>query len=125
MSIYKRDDVFPEWEPVPWDLKGEAADEQEREFHQRATKAIAWTKFDPINFPATGIFGMTREWFLSNDIEFYASFDHEDLVLTQNTFHGFPDPPEWGLASRPSGDRKGQWTRWGYFANFPAAWTFS
>ncbi len=30
MSIYSRDEVCPEWEPVPWDLKSGAADEQER-----------------------------------------------------------------------------------------------
>jgi hypothetical protein len=26
-----------------------------------------------------------------------------DIILIQNTWHGFPDPPEWGLASRPAG----------------------
>jgi hypothetical protein len=34
MSIYKRDDVFPEWEPIPWNAEGPQVDEQERGFHQ-------------------------------------------------------------------------------------------
>jgi hypothetical protein len=105
-------------------LKGEAADEQEREFHRRATKEITWTKFNRSNFPDTGIFGMTLKWFSSNDIAFYASVDGEDLVLIQNIYFGFPDSPEWGLASKPSGEAKAPWTRWGHFPDLPKAWSF-
>jgi hypothetical protein len=46
MSIYKRHDVFPEWEPIPWDVKGPQVDEQERGFHQRALKRLIWTKIN-------------------------------------------------------------------------------
>lgn len=32
MSIYERHDVFPEWEPIPWNASGSAVDEQENGF---------------------------------------------------------------------------------------------
>jgi len=49
------------------------------------------------NFPDGGIFGQPRDWFVSNDIVCVAISDTEELILIQNTWHGFPDPPEWGL----------------------------
>ena len=60
MSIYKRDGVFPEWEPIPWNAKGPQVDEQERGFHQRALKPLAWTKVDWKDFPEKGIFDFYR-----------------------------------------------------------------
>ncbi len=122
MSIFKRDDVFPEWEPVPWDAKGPQVDEQERGFHQRALKLLVWTKIDWMNFPENGIFGRDRHWFVSHDIEYVTTFDGEDLILIRNIWFGFPDPPEWGLASRPAGDADASWQMWGHFPALPAAW---
>lgn len=40
MSIYRRDDRLPEWEPNPWDMQGAAVDHQELSFHERAIKPI-------------------------------------------------------------------------------------
>ncbi len=122
MSIYKRDDVFPEWEPHPWDLSGRAADAQELGFHKRANKAITWQKFPFTAFPAEGIFGRGLDWFRSLDVEFYASCDGEDFILIQNDWCGFPDPPEWGLASRASGGHDAKWEMWGYVPTLPEPW---
>ncbi|WP_258128311.1 hypothetical protein [Achromobacter anxifer] len=122
MSLYRRDDVFPEWEPVPWDMTGAAADAQELGFHERAMKPVLWTRAPWQDFPESGIFGRDRDWFVSNDIAYYATIDGEDLILIQNTWHGFPDPPEWGLASRPEGQAAASWSHWGHFPNLPVAW---
>lgn len=122
LSIYRRHDVFPEWEPIPWDAKGPQVDEQERGFHQRALKPLIWTKVDWKDFPEKGIFGRDRDWFSSHDVEFVTTFDDEDLILIRNTWSGFPDPPEWGLASRPAGNVEATWEMWGHFPALPGAW---
>ncbi|MBN3726007.1 hypothetical protein [Burkholderia sp. Ac-20379] len=122
MNLYRRDDVFPAWEPIPWNMTGAAVDAQELGFHVRARKPIHWTCTPWHDFPQSGIFGRDREWFSSNDIAFYATFEGEELILIQNTWHGFPDPPEWGLASRPAGQAEASWSQWGHFPDLPTAW---
>lgn len=103
-------------------MKGVAVDAQERGFYERAMKAIPWTCAPWNDFPQSGIFGRDRDWFVSNDIAFYATFEGEDLILFHNTWHGFPDPPEWGLASRPAGQVNAQWSHWGHFPGLPTLW---
>ncbi|BBF71065.1 hypothetical protein [Sphingomonas bisphenolicum] len=121
MSIYRRHEVLPEWEPIPYTLTGAEADEQELGFHERALKAIDWTRLPWKRFPSEGIFGKDKEWFEFVDAEFYAVVDGEDLILIQNIWHGFPDPPEWGLATKPMGQDVA-WSRWGHFPDLPASW---
>ena len=122
MSIYKRDDVLPEWEPIPWDAHGPHVDEQERGFHARAQKPLVWKRVDWNNFPANGVFGRNRDWFASRDIAYITTFENEDLILIRNTWFGFPDPPEWALGSRPEGNAQARWTMWGHFLDLPPAW---
>ncbi|QDT72020.1 hypothetical protein I41_11850 [Lacipirellula limnantheis] len=122
ISINKRDGALPEWEPIPWNAVGPQVDEQEKGFHQRALKPLVWTKVDWNEFPEDGIFGRDRDWFVDNDISYATTFDDEDLILIQNTYFGFPDPPEWGLASRPTGNAEARWEWWGLFPDLPAAW---
>lgn len=122
MSIYERDGASPEWEAIPWNAKGPQVDEQERGFHQRASKPLVWTKVVWSNFPVNGIFGRDRDWFVSHDIAYVTTFDDEDLLLIDSTWFGFPDPPRWGLASRPAGKADGVWEMWGHFSTLPSAW---
>jgi hypothetical protein len=122
MTIYKRDPVTPEWEPAPWDMPEGAAAEQESGFHKRATASIVWKKVPLTDFPPEGVFGHTRDWFISNDIAFIAMHGGEHLILTRGFWHGFPDPPELGLASRPTGQHNVKWAMWGYFPRLPACW---
>jgi len=122
MSIYKRDDVFPEWEPIPWNAKGPEVDEQERGFHELALKHLVWVKVNWKDFPENGIFGRDRDWFINHDIEYVATYDDKYLILIRNAWFGFPDPPEWGLASRSVDKAESSWTLWGHFPVIPAAW---
>lgn len=121
MSIYRRDDILPEWEPDPWTMADEAADAQERGFHERALKPIQWRLVPWQAFPPEGIFGHDRRWFASLDVECVATFDGEDLLLIRNVWCGWPDPPEWGLQSRPSGGDL-EWQRWGHVPHPPSTW---
>ena len=122
MTRYKQDPVFPEWEPIPWHEVGSQREEQERGFQKRALKPVAWKKVNWTAFPEAGIFGQTKDWFSRHEIAYVATFDAEDLVLIQNAFFGFPDPPEWGLASRPARNAAATWEMWGHFPELPAAW---
>jgi hypothetical protein len=123
MAIYRRDAVLPNWEPIPWTLSGAKANAQEREFHQRACNIIHWRPVPIHDFPVDGLLGHDRRWFAANDIAFVATADGEDLVLTDNTWFGFPDPPRWGLASRPAGRHDLPWRSWGHFPDLPRAWS--
>lgn len=119
-----RNAFFPDWEPIPWDAEGPEVAEQERGFRERARRPLAWRKVDWNNFPKAGVFGRNRDWFIDNDINYVTTADGEDLILIRNTWSGFPDPPEWGLASRPAGDEQAKWQPWGPFPDLPAAWQF-
>lgn len=112
-----------DWKLVPWTIAGEDADAQEREFHQRARKAILWRPAPLRDFPSGGLLGQDRDWFVANDVAFVATVDGEDLVLIDNTWFGFPDPPRLGLASRPASDHHMPWRSWGHFPDLPGAWS--
>ena len=124
MSIYRRGGVTPKWEPVPWTLKGRCADALEAGFHARALKPIDWRRPDWANFPSDGLFGQSRDWLRERDVAYVASLDAEDFLLIQNSWSGWPDPPEWGLVTRPS-DGSGPWVHWGHFPELPRAWNLS
>ncbi|MBZ0171245.1 MAG: hypothetical protein K8E66_02595 [Phycisphaerales bacterium] len=121
MGIYKREEVCPEWEPIPWDAKGPQIDEQEKGFHQRSLKPIVWAKLDWDAFPDEGIFGRDRKWFMEREIAYVTTFEGEDLILIEHDYSGFPDPPRWALASRPAGSQA-EWQVWGHFPKLPDAW---
>lgn len=84
MSIYRRHDVLPEWEPIPWNAEGTQFDEQESGFYQRALKPLVWTKVNWKDFPKNGIFGRDRDWFVRRNIAYVTTFDNEDLILIRN-----------------------------------------
>ena len=112
-----------DWETVPWDTSDKIADEQLRGFQERSVKPIHWNAVRDLASHEDTLFGLARQWFVSRDVEFYAEHDGEQLLLIQLTWHGFPDPPEWGLVSR-LGAESGPWSQWGYFAHLPASWSF-
>jgi hypothetical protein len=58
----------------------------------------------------------------SLDVEYFATHDFEDWLLMRLVYHGFPDPPEWRLATRAAGEFGKPWNSWGYFAHLPEAW---
>jgi len=107
------------WEADPWDASDEVADLQLAGFQDRAVKTIIWT-----SIPDTGqsLFGIEAGKLRSSDVEFYAAYDGEDMLLMRLIWHGFPDPPEWRLATRPSNRRDLPWASWGYFADLPERW---
>jgi len=122
VSIYRRDEVDPEWEPVPWGASKAVAAAQERGFHARAGKTLAWTAIPFAAFPSDGFLGHSRDWFTKIDAAFHAVADGEDWLLIDNTWFGWPDPPQWGLVTRPVGRQDLSWHHWGHFPALPEAW---
>ncbi|MDG2512627.1 hypothetical protein P7B04_07950 [Sphingobium yanoikuyae] len=107
------------WEAAPWDASDEIADSQLKGFQQRSEWPIFWTS---VRESSAELFGLDRQWFISRDVEYYAEHAGEQLLLMQLAWHGFPDPPEWRLASRSAGKIDVPWSEWGYFAKLPQAW---
>lgn len=110
------------WESHPWDLDDAAADIQRQGFHVRGMVAVGWQSIPFGDLPAEGLFGLTADQLRSAEAVCHATVQDEHWVLTQRLWHGFPDPPEWGLWTRPR-DAAGQpWTSWGQFAALPPTW---
>ncbi|OJW58050.1 MAG: hypothetical protein BGO57_12435 [Sphingomonadales bacterium 63-6] len=112
--------VSNDWEADPWDASDEVADAQLSGFKLRANKPLEWI---PIRTSGQSIFGIDVSKLTSADVKFYTTHDGEEMLLMQLTWHGWPDPPEWRLASRPHGSKKSSWSSWGYFSELPRAWT--
>lgn len=108
------------WEADPWDASDAVANAQLAGFQDRAEKQIGWNAIRRTNSP---VFGIEREKLIGADVEFYATHGGEEMRLMRLTYHGFPDPPEWRLASRPCDQPDQPWSSWGYFADLPVTWT--
>ena len=108
-----------DWEADPWNASDELANAQLTGFQLRATKPLVWV---PIRTSGPSIFGVDVQELISEDVEFHATHDGEDMLLMQLVWHGFPDPPEWRLATRPRESADPTWASWGYFAHLPPAW---
>lgn len=108
-----------DWEADPWDTSNEVANAQLAGFRDRAGKAIIWF---PIRDAGPSLFGEDIEERRNADVKFYATHDSEDMILMQLDWQGYPDPPEWRLATRPTGRNDVRWTSWGYFADLPERW---
>ena len=109
-----------DWEADPWDASDEVADAQLAGFKLRALEPIEWHS---VRSAGPSVFGVEVQKLIGADVEFYAAYQGEELLLMQLAWHGFPDPPEWRLASRPRDGAGQDWETWGYFAHLPATWT--
>lgn len=98
-------------------------DKQFEGFTLRATKIINWKHVSDSAWIAIKKFDLSDEKINELNVDYFAQADGEDLILLWNIWHGWPDPPEWGLASKPSGTNE-KWHGWGYFAEMPEKWTF-
>lgn len=108
------------WEADPWDASDDVANSQLAGFRSRAGKHIGWNSIRNSDSP---VFGIERDKLIGADVEYYATDGDEELLLMQLVWHGFPDPPEWRLATRPHGQTDQPWVSWGYFADLPTTWT--
>ncbi len=106
------------WEADPWDASDVVAEAQLTGFRERAAKAIEWAS---MRNTGASVFSIEIEKLLGADVAFFATHDGEELLLMQSVWHGFPDPPEWRLATRANGSDD-QWSSWGHFSEMPDNW---
>jgi hypothetical protein len=83
-------------------------------------KALQFIFFE--SFPVEGIFGLSKGSLTKIDAAYFAVLDGEELLLIDNTWFGWPDPPRWGLASLPADRHELEWKHWGHFPDLPAEW---
>jgi hypothetical protein len=113
--------VWPEWEPIPWDVAEAEAGAQRAGYDRRAAWPILWAPVPFRAWPDQGLFGESRDWFIANEVDYHARHEGEELILIKRAWAGWPDPPQYGLASRVAG---GAFVHWGSFDFPPAAWRF-
>jgi hypothetical protein len=121
---FRGSEVVPEWESVPWDLEGSRAKSQEYGFRQRAALPLDWQPVPWADFPADGLLGRDAGWYRDHEVAFWATRIDEDLYLIRRLWHGWPDPPEWGLISERGGDDPLPLAHWGSFDTLPRDWRF-
>jgi hypothetical protein len=107
------------WEADPWDASDAIADAQLAGFELRAAKPVRWTT---IGRGGDEIFGIAVRKLAGLDVTFLAEHGGEEMLVMQLLWHGFPDPPEYRLATRPAGQTDVSWSSWGYFDAPPTAW---
>lgn len=110
------------WEPHPWDLNAPAAGLQRQGFEARAGVLVDWQRIAYDDLLPAGLFGLTRDELISADAVCHATLQGEHWLLIQLVWHGFPDPPEWGLWTRPQDAADVPWQPWGFFDPAPPAW---
>ena len=118
------DAVRPEWEPIPWDVAEPEAEAQRAGYDLRAAWPIAWAEMPWKAWPQDGLFGAPRDWFIANEVDYHADHEGEHLILIKRAWSGWPDPPQYGLASRAAGRADLSWAFWGSFDFPPDAWRF-
>ena len=114
--------VNPEWEPTPWDAPDRIAEPMYEGYVARVARPICWQPVPNADFPKDGNFGHHREWFLEKEVAYFAVHEGEDFLLMNHMWSGWPDPPRWSLASRPSGAIRERWQLWGAFSELPSLW---
>lgn len=116
-------EILKEWEPIPYNTGKKLAAAQQEGFRLCALKPLVWWKIDFRHFPAEGVFGYDRDWCSRHEVEFVTVYDGEEYLLIDRCYFGFPDPPQYGLASRPAGKPDAEWSMWGSFWDWPSTWS--
>lgn len=107
-----------EWEADPWDAPDAVANMQLAGFRERAGRSVAWKR---VHDATSSTFGVEKQKLIEAGVVYFASIAGEDMLLIQLDWHGFPNPPEWGLITRPS-ESSDTWRSWGHFAAIPEVW---
>ncbi|WP_448661314.1 hypothetical protein ACG3SL_11740 [Sphingomonas sp. CJ20] len=89
-------------------------------FDARAGWPLDWRRAGSAEWPTGHALGRDHEWARRTGTGFVAEFDDETLFLIDRDWFGWPDPPQWSLASH---DRaRDKWQLWGSFDDVPSAW---
>jgi len=108
------------WEPIPWKLGFLGSRRLKQGFLERSTLPLDWRAATESDWPPVEALGDDFDWARRTGTGFVAERDEENLFLIHRDWFGWPDPPEWGLASRSKAD--GSWYLWGSFDAVPENW---
>jgi hypothetical protein len=109
------------WEVNPWTLGFFRSRRIKLGFLERAGWPLTWRRAGLEDWPPVSALGDDHDWARKMGTGFVAEFGDETLFLIDRDWFGWPDPPQWGLASF---DRAGaKWQLWGNSDTLPPAWT--
>lgn len=108
------------WEPIPWTLGFFRSRSIRSGFSERASWSLDWRRAGADDWPPSHALGQDYDWARKTGTGFIANFDDETLYLIDRDWFGWPDPPQWGLASYDRVPHK--WRLWGNFDDAPPAW---
>jgi hypothetical protein len=91
-----------------------------RGYRERASWPLNWWRASLDDWPPISALGDDYDWARKMGTGFVTEFGDEVLFLIDRDWFGWPDPPQWGLASFHKG--QGKWALWGNFAVLPNAW---
>ena len=87
---------------------------------KREKWSLAWRRATANDWPPVKSLGYDHNWARKTGTGFVAEHGDELLYLIDRDWFGFPDPPQWGLASFNQKTRK--WRLWGNFDDLPMGW---
>ena len=109
------------WEPNPWTLGIFRSRRIKSGFNERAHWPLNWRRAGVEDWPTLSSLGSDHDWARKSGTGFVAEYGDEQLFLIDRDWFGWPDPPQWGLASY---DRtRNKWRLWGNFDDVPTAWS--
>ncbi|MGI4733483.1 MAG: hypothetical protein ACRYFW_17320 [Janthinobacterium lividum] len=108
------------WEPIPWKLSFLRSRWIKRAFRERTQLALDWRPAVEADWPPEEVLSDDLDWVRKTGTGFVADRGNERLFLFNRDWFGWPDPPEWGLAS--VGNFDGKWHLWGSFDTLPETW---
>ncbi|WP_434405745.1 hypothetical protein [Sphingobium sp. DN12] len=109
------------WEANPWKLGFFKARSMKSGYRERIAWPLEWRPAAENDWPPMSELGDDHDWARKMGTGFVAEFGNEILYLIDRDWFGWPDPPQWGLASF---DRTSEtWRLWGNFSDLPINWT--
>ena len=109
------------WEANPWKAGFLRSRSMKKGYRERASWPLTWRRAGLNDWPAISALGDDHDWARKMGTGFIAEFGDEVLFLIDRDWFGWPDPPQWGLASFYAAS--GEWQLWGNFSDLPSAWT--
>jgi hypothetical protein len=88
--------------------------------NERIQLLLDWRRATEADWPPEHALADDVDWSRQMGVGFVAEAGDEKLFLFSRDWFGWPDPPEWGLAS--FNKVNGEWHLWGSFDVLPSTW---
>lgn len=108
------------WKADPWSLPFFRIWRRKAGLRLRTNWPLLWRLAGAEDGPPSALLGNDFDWANKTGTGFVAHHGDETLYLIDRDWFGWPDPPQWSLASYDR--RQDRHYVWGDFAECPPAW---